>query len=229
MLASPLRSRLLVRTRLFSFLINVFARESLRGSKKDVEGDAIAIINQGLMLAKICISESDLDGARLGLGKVTNYIDKLRQLDAETHLGPGGRPNIEAEYLTLRCALASPRFGILWYAANIFRRRKKIAWMLLSICTPKLVIFFAVSIRSLPSSWLIRFRTSEPTYQRRVTTRWRSSGCDELMPSSTAKSWRDSRQRGWRYGWPFITTLSRHCWRPARPKGLKKPTTWFHM
>ncbi|KAH7250591.1 meiosis protein SPO22/ZIP4 like-domain-containing protein [Fusarium solani] len=106
-LASPSRSKLLVRTRLFSFLINVFARESLRGRKGNVEDDAVAIINQGLMLAKICINEPDLDAARLGLGKVTKYIDKLRQLDAENHIGPGHRLNIEAEYLTMRCALSS--------------------------------------------------------------------------------------------------------------------------
>ncbi|KAJ4186178.1 sporulation-specific protein 22 [Fusarium falciforme] len=106
-LASPSRSKLLVRTRLFSFLVNVFARESLRGRKGSMEDDAVAIINQGLMLAKICINESDLDAARLGLGKVTKYIDKLRQLDAENHIGPGHRLNIEAEYLTMRCALSS--------------------------------------------------------------------------------------------------------------------------
>ncbi|RSL67252.1 hypothetical protein CEP54_003325 [Fusarium duplospermum] len=105
-LASPSRSKLLVRTRLFSFLVNVFSRECLRGRRGDVEDDAVAIINQGLVLAKICINESDLDGARLGLGKVTTYIDKLRQLDAENHLGPGHRVNIEAEYLTMRCALS---------------------------------------------------------------------------------------------------------------------------
>ncbi|KAL6357454.1 hypothetical protein LRP88_07621 [Fusarium phalaenopsidis] len=106
-LASPSRSKLLVRTRLFSFLVNFFARESLRGRKGSVEDDAVAIINQGLMLAKICINESDLDAARLGLGKVTKYIDKLRQLDAENSIGPGHRLNIEAEYLTMRCALSS--------------------------------------------------------------------------------------------------------------------------
>ncbi|WAO83090.1 Hypothetical protein NCS54_00027000 [Fusarium falciforme] len=106
-LASPSRSKLLVRTRLFSFLVNVFARESLRGRKGNKEDDAVAIINQGLMLAKICIDESDLDAARLGLGKVTKYIDKLRQLDAENHIGPEHRLNIEAEYLTMRCALSS--------------------------------------------------------------------------------------------------------------------------
>ncbi|RMJ11073.1 hypothetical protein BHE90_011318 [Fusarium euwallaceae] len=106
-LASPLRSKLLVRTRLFSFLVNVFARECLRGRKGNVEDDAVAIINQGLVLAKICINESDLDGARLGLAKVTQYIDKLRELDAENHIGPGHRLNIEAEYLTMRCALSS--------------------------------------------------------------------------------------------------------------------------
>ncbi|RSL67820.1 hypothetical protein CEP53_002853 [Fusarium sp. AF-6] len=106
-LASPLRSKLLVRTRLFSFLVNVFARECLHGRKGNVEDDAVAIINQGLVLAKICINESDLDGARLGLAKVTQYIDKLRELDAENHIGPGHRLNIEAEYLTMRCALSS--------------------------------------------------------------------------------------------------------------------------
>ncbi|EEU44120.1 uncharacterized protein NECHADRAFT_30505, partial [Fusarium vanettenii 77-13-4] len=106
-LASPLKSRLLVRTRLFSFLVNVFARESLRGRRGNGEDDAVAIINQGLMLAKVCITESDLDAARLGLAKVTTYIDKLRQLDAENHIGPGHRLNIEAEYLTMRCALSS--------------------------------------------------------------------------------------------------------------------------
>ncbi|KAL2684721.1 hypothetical protein Neosp_005808 [[Neocosmospora] mangrovei] len=106
-LASPLRSRLLVRTRLFSFLINVFARESLHGRRGSAADDAVAIINQGLILAKICITESDLDAARLGLAKVTKYIDELRQLDAENHIGPGHRLNIEAEYLTMRCALSS--------------------------------------------------------------------------------------------------------------------------
>ena len=78
-----------------------------------MEDDAVAIINQGLMLAKICINESDLDAARLGLGKVTKYIDKLRQLDAENHISPGHRLNIEAEYLTMRCALVSLDLGIL--------------------------------------------------------------------------------------------------------------------
>lgn len=78
-----------------------------------MEDDAVAIINQGLMLAKICINEPDLDAARLGLGKVTKYIDKLRQLDAENHIGPGHRLNIEAEYLTMRCALVSLDLGIL--------------------------------------------------------------------------------------------------------------------
>ncbi|KAF4977570.1 hypothetical protein FZEAL_5941 [Fusarium zealandicum] len=103
MLASPPRSKLLVRTRVVAFLIYTLARESSRSRGRDAGEEIIYVINLALTLGRVCVEESDLEGARLGLRKVADYIEQLKQVDERDETQ---RQQLEAEYLTMRCALA---------------------------------------------------------------------------------------------------------------------------
>ncbi|CAM1510467.1 Fc.00g008020.m01.CDS01 [Cosmosporella sp. VM-42] len=102
-LAPKERSRLLVRARLFAFQINALAREGSKGRKSDVETDVVYMMNMALTVARLCIEDSDLDGARLALHKVAEYIERLKEVPGD-NMGLRGR--LQAEYLTMRTALS---------------------------------------------------------------------------------------------------------------------------
>ncbi|KAF7546657.1 hypothetical protein G7046_g9241 [Stylonectria norvegica] len=100
------RSRLLVRTRVFAFQIHTWSREASRKAQKDIEGDIIYMVNMALTVARVCIEDSDLEGARLGLHKVAEYMERLKTIPETPGEGLGLRSGLEAEFLTIRTALS---------------------------------------------------------------------------------------------------------------------------
>lgn len=104
--SAPGRAKLLVRTRVFAFLIHALARESHQGKRKrDDEEEVVYLMHLALTVGRLCVEESDLDGARLGLHKVADYIEQLKSMDRNSHDDPSLRSRFEAEYLTMRTAL----------------------------------------------------------------------------------------------------------------------------
>ncbi|KAF4459421.1 transcription factor [Fusarium albosuccineum] len=106
MLASRSKSTLLVRTRIFAFLAHTLARDSCRGRRADAEEDAIYSVNLALTLARICVDELDLEGARLAMTKSTQYIDQLKEAGMTSPIDDIRRRKLEAEHLAMRCALS---------------------------------------------------------------------------------------------------------------------------
>ena len=103
-LASKERSTLLVRTRLFAFQLNALSREGSRGRKRDKEGELVYLINLALTVGRLCVEDSDLDGARLVLQKVADYVERLGETPTDD---PELSNRLEMEYLTMRMALVS--------------------------------------------------------------------------------------------------------------------------
>lgn len=60
-----------------------------------------------LTLARVCVESSDLDGALLSMAKAADYIDRLKNINNLTTEDRAQVQKIEAEYLTMRCALVS--------------------------------------------------------------------------------------------------------------------------
>ncbi|CVL02938.1 related to transcription factors [Fusarium mangiferae] len=58
-----------------------------------------------LTLARVCVESSDLDGALLSMAKAADYIDRLKNINNLTTEDRAQVQKIEAEYLTMRCAL----------------------------------------------------------------------------------------------------------------------------
>ncbi|KAI5458131.1 meiosis protein SPO22/ZIP4 like-domain-containing protein [Mariannaea sp. PMI_226] len=107
---SVARPRLFVRVRLLAFLIHVLAREIYNTQKNEVGTDehVIYLLNLALVVGRVCIEGSDLDGARLGLHKVADYVERLKAMDEQrTHRDDiAMTKRFEADYLTMRMALA---------------------------------------------------------------------------------------------------------------------------
>ncbi|KAK7423893.1 sporulation-specific protein 22 [Neonectria punicea] len=100
-------TRLLVRIRIFAFLIHALVRENRRGKKGGAKEEEIVHLTQlALTVGRLCIEESDLDGARLALHKVADYVERLKSSDGDYHGDPDLRSRFEAEYLTMRTALS---------------------------------------------------------------------------------------------------------------------------
>ncbi|KAH7133344.1 meiosis protein SPO22/ZIP4 like-domain-containing protein [Dactylonectria estremocensis] len=101
------RVKLLARTRVFAFLIHALARESHQGKRKrDDEEGVVYLMRLALTAGRLCIEVSDLEGARLGLRKVADYIERLKSMDGNSHDDLGLRNRVEAEYLSMRTALS---------------------------------------------------------------------------------------------------------------------------
>lgn len=66
-----------------------------------------------LTLARVCVESSDLDGALLSMAKAADYIDRLKKIDNLTTEDRVQVQKIEAEYLTMRCALVSRKIASL--------------------------------------------------------------------------------------------------------------------
>lgn len=95
-----------MRTRVFAFLIHALARENHQGKRKrDDEEKVVYLMHLALTVGRLCVEESDLDGARLGLHKVADYIEQLKSMAGNSQDDPNLRSRFEAEYLTMRTAL----------------------------------------------------------------------------------------------------------------------------
>ena len=149
-LAPKERSRLLVRARIFAFQINALAREGSKGKRKDTEADVVYMMTMALTVGRLCIDDSDLDGARLALQKVAEYMEQLKEV-------PGGdmglRSRLEAEYLTMRTALVSWPPVKMTYCLRVVSRGKRIASMSPSTCTAKPIRFETTWTLPRPNTW----------------------------------------------------------------------------
>ncbi|TXC04890.1 hypothetical protein FocTR4_00001914 [Fusarium oxysporum f. sp. cubense] len=105
LLQSASRTQLLVRTRVLAFLAHALAREYRRGKRRDNLEEIIYVMGLSLTLARVCVESSDLDGALLSMAKAADYIDRLKKIDNLTTEDRVQVQKIEAEYLTMRCAL----------------------------------------------------------------------------------------------------------------------------
>ncbi|GJN84559.1 hypothetical protein PLIIFM63780_008119 [Purpureocillium lilacinum] len=111
--ASPPTSpqiKLLVRARLFSFLVLETGRRAAgRGKKQHGAGsEAAYLLKLALTLGRICIGDEDLDSARLALQKAAEYVGQTK---ADTKAGDASgtealATKLEAEYLSMRMALS---------------------------------------------------------------------------------------------------------------------------
>ncbi|KAF5598425.1 transcription factor [Fusarium pseudocircinatum] len=106
LLQSTSRTQLLVRTRVLSFLAHALAREHRRGKRRDNLEEIIYMMGLSLTLARVCVESSDLDGALLSMAKAADYIDRLKKIDNLATEDKTQVQKIEAEYLTMRCALS---------------------------------------------------------------------------------------------------------------------------
>ncbi|KAH7181876.1 meiosis protein SPO22/ZIP4 like-domain-containing protein [Fusarium sp. MPI-SDFR-AT-0072] len=106
LLQSASRTRLLVRTRVLAFLALALAREHRRGKRRDDLEEIIYVMGLSLTLARVCVESSDLDGALLSMAKAADYVDRLKKIDNLTTEDRVQVQKIEAEYLTMRCALS---------------------------------------------------------------------------------------------------------------------------
>lgn len=107
LLQSPSRLQLHVRARILAFLAHALAREHRRGKSKDNMQEIIYMMNLSLTLARVCVESSDLEGALLSMAKAANYIERLKGMENATCDDQAQIRKIEAEYLTMRCALVS--------------------------------------------------------------------------------------------------------------------------
>lgn len=132
-LASEERSRLLVRTRLFAFQVNALSREGSRGRKRDKEGELVYLVNLALTAGRLCVEDSDLDGARLALQTTADYVERLKETPTDDS---GLRSRLEIEYLTMRMALVSAiPFSEAFLTSG--SRGKRTASTSLSTCTKR--------------------------------------------------------------------------------------------
>ncbi|KAG5745521.1 hypothetical protein H9Q70_011785 [Fusarium xylarioides] len=106
LLQSASRTQLLVRTRVLAFLAHALAREHRRGKRRDNMEEIVYMVGLSLTLARVCVESSDLDGALLSMAKAADYIDRLKKIDNLTAEDSAQVQKIEAEYLTMRCALS---------------------------------------------------------------------------------------------------------------------------
>ncbi|WKT38518.1 Tetratricopeptide-like helical domain superfamily [Fusarium oxysporum f. sp. vasinfectum] len=106
LLQSASRTQLLVRTRVLAFLAHALAREHRRGKRRDNLEEIIYVMGLSLTLARVCVESSDLDGALLSMAKAADCIDRLKKIDNLTTEDRMQVQKIEAEYLTMRCALS---------------------------------------------------------------------------------------------------------------------------
>ncbi|KAF5612675.1 transcription factor [Fusarium subglutinans] len=106
LLQSASRTQLLVRTRVLAFLAHALAREHRRGKRRDNLEEMIYMMGLSLTLARVCVESSDLDGALLSMAKAADYIDRLKKIDNLTTEDRAHVQKMEAEYLTMRCALS---------------------------------------------------------------------------------------------------------------------------
>ncbi|KAF5548040.1 transcription factor [Fusarium phyllophilum] len=106
LLQSASRTQLLVRTRVLAFLAHALAREHRRGKRRDNLEEIIYMMGLSLTLVRICVESSDLDGAFLSMAKAADYIDRLKKIDNLSAEDSAQVQKIEAEYLTMRCALS---------------------------------------------------------------------------------------------------------------------------
>lgn len=106
---SVARLQLFVRVRLFAFLILMMAAESNHGEKDETGERVVYLLNWALIVGRTCIDGSDLDGARLGLHKVADYVERLKAMDerGNSQEDHAMTKKFEAEYLTMRMALVS--------------------------------------------------------------------------------------------------------------------------
>lgn len=108
LLQSPLRLQLQVRARVLAFLVHALAREYRRGKNKDNMQEIVYMMGLSLTLARVCVESSDLEGALLSMAKAADYIERLKGMENVTGDDQAQIRKIEAEYLTMRCALVSP-------------------------------------------------------------------------------------------------------------------------
>ncbi|KAM5374696.1 hypothetical protein ACJZ2D_006474 [Fusarium nematophilum] len=104
-LTSPSRSRLLVQMRVFAFLVHVLAREGSGAKREDTEEEIAYMADLALTLMRVCIEESELDGARLGESRAADYVGRLKLVNQGVADSPQQRRR-EAKYFTMRCALS---------------------------------------------------------------------------------------------------------------------------
>lgn len=90
-----------MRTRLFAFLVNSLASDSRRSKRRDGESELVYLINMALTVGRLCMEDADLEGSRLALQKVADYIERLEERPGESP----DRTKLEAEYLSMRTAL----------------------------------------------------------------------------------------------------------------------------
>ncbi|SPJ87099.1 related to transcription factors [Fusarium torulosum] len=121
LLQSPSRLQLHVRARILAFLAHALAREHRRGKSKDNMQEIIYMMNLSLTLARVCVESSDLEGALLSMAKAANYIERLKGMENATCDDQAQIRKIEAEYLTMRCAL-SWKQGRLDVAEHMFAK-----------------------------------------------------------------------------------------------------------
>ncbi|KAF4450714.1 transcription factor [Fusarium austroafricanum] len=106
LLLSPPRIQLQVRTRVLAFFAHALAREHRRGKRKDNVEEIMYMMGLSLTLGRVCIESSDTDAAHMSMAKAADYIDRLKNTDNVTAEDKIQVQKIEAEYLTLRCALS---------------------------------------------------------------------------------------------------------------------------
>ncbi|KAH7257673.1 meiosis protein SPO22/ZIP4 like-domain-containing protein [Fusarium tricinctum] len=121
LLQSPLRLQLQVRARVLAFLAHALAREHRRGKSKDNMQEIIYMMGLSLTLARVCVESSDLEGALLSMAKAADYIERLKGMENVTGEDQAQIRKIEAEYMTMRCAL-SWKQGRLDVAEHMFAK-----------------------------------------------------------------------------------------------------------
>ncbi|KAM0339705.1 hypothetical protein ACHAPQ_001521 [Fusarium lateritium] len=121
LLQSHSRLQLQVRARVLAFLAHALAREHRRDKSKDNMQDIVYMMGLSLNLARVCVESSDLEGALLSMAKAADYIERLKGIENATDNDQAQIRKIEAEYLTMRCAL-SWKQGRLDVAEHMFAK-----------------------------------------------------------------------------------------------------------
>ncbi|PHH59291.1 hypothetical protein CDD81_3415 [Ophiocordyceps australis] len=112
------RRQLLARARLFAFQAIKLGRSS-RQQPREAETEALYLLNMALTLGKICINDGDLDSACSVLQQAAEWVEQLQAAAGQNDDAPAARTHqLEAQYLTLRMALAQGLVGKLDVAST---------------------------------------------------------------------------------------------------------------
>lgn len=101
------RGTLLAKVRVFSFQLMALGRNNGNNRQKGgSEDEIIYMIEKALAVGKLCMEEGDLDGAKLGLHKLAEYLEHLKAIPpGELIANRGVRTAVESQYLSMRTAL----------------------------------------------------------------------------------------------------------------------------